>query len=241
MENLVQGIEKLVHDAAIVQVNGKSFSVHGMRKVIDSTEIIPIDLNTLTGLRDYIAGEFDSLEKESMFIVVSGYDKIKVYISADKESKIRQNPISVSLDKSGKDFPFGQFMAVDDFIIRLNSTFVVTNELREVLSYASKLVVKNSIHTDDDGISQNATVKRGVSTAMLEQKTAPSRVILCPHRTFTEIEQPSSPFVFRMKVSGESLPLCSLFEADGGAWKVDAGKSIKQWISENVNGVVVIA
>ena len=61
----------------------------------------------------------------------------------------------------------------------------------------------------------------------------PNPVELKPYRTFFEIEQPSSSFVFRMKSGGkghEDGPMCSLHEADGGAWRLDAIEEVKHFL-----------
>jgi hypothetical protein len=51
-------------------------------------------------------------------------------------------------------------------------------------------------------------------------------VVLAPYRTFVEVTQPESDFVFRM----QNGPRCALFEADGGAWKLTAMRHIKEYL-----------
>ncbi|MEB9782308.1 hypothetical protein P4K16_30685, partial [Bacillus cereus] len=53
-------------------------------------------------------------------------------------------------------------------------------------------------------------------------------VQLSPYRTFVEVEQPESKFVFRMREGAR----CGLFEADGGAWKLEAMNNIKEYLKE---------
>jgi hypothetical protein len=81
-------------------------------------------------------------------------------------------------------------------------------------------------------------VKAGVSR--VTEIPVPNPVILAPFRTFLEIEQPKSKFVFRMR-SGSESPSCMLVEGDGGAWKMDAMLKIKAWLSEKMPGVTIIA
>ena len=57
----------------------------------------------------------------------------------------------------------------------------------------------------------------------------PNPVRLRPYRTFGEIEQPESAYVFRIKDS-ERGPAFKLVEADGGLWKNDAMKRIKEYM-----------
>ena len=64
---------------------------------------------------------------------------------------------------------------------------------------------------------------------------------LCPYRTFPQIAQPSSLCVFRLKSREGAVPLCGLFEADGGAWKVTAVDSIRAWLDAAALGMPVVA
>ncbi|PFR65873.1 hypothetical protein COK29_26730, partial [Bacillus cereus] len=55
----------------------------------------------------------------------------------------------------------------------------------------------------------------------------PNPVSLQPYRTFVEVEQPKSNFIFRMKDG----PRCSIHEADGGAWKLQAMNNIEDYLT----------
>ena len=57
---------------------------------------------------------------------------------------------------------------------------------------------------------------------------------LRPYRTFTEVVQPASDFIFRMKEDRGIT--CALFEADGGAWKNAAMKNIKEYLEFELEG-----
>jgi len=67
-------------------------------------------------------------------------------------------------------------------------------------------------------------------------------VVLRPYRTFLEIEQPASAFVFRLRRGREGeLPTCALFEADGGRWKLEAIERIRDYLKEQLSEIAVIA
>lgn len=83
--------------------------------------------------------------------------------------------------------------------------------------------------------TQKATVKTGVASKA--DAVIPSPVRLKPYRTFTEVDQPESDFVFRMKEDKYDGVQCALFEADGGAWKLHAMESIQEYLEEQLNGV----
>lgn len=60
---------------------------------------------------------------------------------------------------------------------------------------------------------------------------------LRPYRTFLEVEQPESAFVFRMKQDNYGSVMCAVFEADGGAWKMDATQAIKEYLQRELDGM----
>jgi hypothetical protein len=85
-------------------------------------------------------------------------------------------------------------------------------------------IKKEDVRTvGDNGVSQSVTAKVGVAT--VGQVEVPNPVALMP-RTFVEVEQPESNLIFRM----QNGPRYALFEADGGAWKVQAMKNIKDYL-----------
>lgn len=58
----------------------------------------------------------------------------------------------------------------------------------------------------------------------------PNPVELAPYRTFLEVEQPESQFIFRMKDG----PRCAIFEADGGAWRNQAITNIREYLKNEL-------
>ena len=64
----------------------------------------------------------------------------------------------------------------------------------------------------------------------------PSPARLKPFRTFVEVDQPVSSFVFRMKDDRCGGVQCALFEADGGAWTISAMEEIKSYLVKELEG-----
>lgn len=60
----------------------------------------------------------------------------------------------------------------------------------------------------------------------------PNPVTLIPYRTFLEVQQPASDFIFRMKSSCGVQ--CAIFEADGGTWKNEAMNNIKEYLKNEL-------
>jgi hypothetical protein len=91
----------------------------------------------------------------------------------------------------------------------------------------------------DDGVSQTVSVKSGVH--LKGDVNVKSRVNLKPFRTFNEIDQPESLFLFRVHQKSEGfMPEPGLFAADGNAWRLKAMKDIKTYLFEHLTRSVSI-
>ena len=79
---------------------------------------------------------------------------------------------------------------------------------------------------------QNSGGEMGIKTGIASKGEAvvPNPVRLRPFRTFVEVEQPESAFVFRMRQDSDDGVECAVFEADGGAWKNAAMENIKKYL-----------
>lgn len=189
-------------------------------------------INTLTGIADYVVNPATEMihivdHKTVTVIEKEYYDDWltrSTYLKAVHESPV---------------FPFGQFMNVEAFIINLQAMFVqdeTTDKLFRVVGNIKEEAVANF---SDDGITQGVTAKSGISTVSLVP--VPNPVTLRPYRTFMEIEQPASTFVFRMRGEKGAPPSCGLVEADGRMWRLQAISSIKFWLEQRLPGVKIIA
>lgn len=67
-----------------------------------------------------------------------------------------------------------------------------------------------------------------------EDVIVPNPVTLRPYRTFLEVEQPESKFIFRIREGSDGQPMFKLVEADAGLWKYEAVDAIKKYLTENL-------
>lgn len=132
---------------------------------------------------------------------------------------------------------FDTFMDSEDFAIMIQTNFTEDDNQRVVLQIARNLVEDKSEQTADDGISQRVTIKQGVQA--VDSAVFKNPAYLRPLRTFTEVEQPCSPFIVRFKEGKQG----AIFEADGGKWKTAAVQTVGRYLEEKLYGmnVVVIA
>lgn len=85
----------------------------------------------------------------------------------------------------------------------------------------------------DDGRTQVATMNVGIASKA--DVIVPNPVELIPYRTFQEVEQPSSEFVFR--IGDKEVPAFKIVEAEGGIWKNEAIYNIKNYLMEQISNM----
>lgn len=184
-------------------------------------------INTLTGIVDY---------KPDVKQLAHVIDHKTVHvIDAEYVDEWLTRSIHLTAVHESPVFRFGQFMDVEEFIINLQALFVQDEHTAAILKVVGNLKEENVTQFNDDGQTQAVTARAGIST--VTTVPVPNPVALRPYRTFMEIEQPESTFVFRMRSGG----LCALFEADGRMWRLEAIKSIREWLDKQIPGIKVIA
>ena len=71
-------------------------------------------------------------------------------------------------------------------------------------------------------------------TTTNQSMTQEQAVVEQPYRTFLEVEQPASDFLLRLDKGGRP----ALYEADGGAWKLEAKRNIAAYLGEQLADLV---
>lgn len=232
-----EAIEKIESMAAAVinVVENRTYSNKPVHPVMEPSPKV-LALGTLTGLRDYLSVNVDELAPDALILHIHDYKSVSLISRLKEPWRDRDALIHAECDTFK--FPFGQFMDVENFIIRMQSQFVQDENTAAILKIVGNVTDSIVKQFNDDGVTQQATVKAGVSR--VENIAIPNPVTLAPFRTFLEIEQPDSKFVFRMR-SGNEAPACALFEADGGVWKNTATLRIKEWLTEQTKDIAIIA
>lgn len=180
-------------------------------------------MKTLTSLVEYIKANIDSMS-EKMIVHVISPTEVHLYSSLDAD---RKREYLVEVNAELPDFRFGSFIDHENFVIALQSKFVPNEDRDLVLKFAGTVEDGTVAEYGDDGVTQKATIKTGVASKA--DAVVPNPVNLIPYRTFLEVQQPASDFIFRMKSSCGVQ--CAIFEADGGAWKNEAMSRIKNYLA----------
>ena len=184
----------------------------------------PIEIHTLSGIVNYVKSNVE-LSGKQFYINVIDEGEVRLLREMDKDGNRDVRLISNAIVPQ---FSFDRFLDSEELIIQMQSKFVNTEDKGIILKVVGNIREENVRNTGDDGVSQMVTMKTGVTTVADAQ--VPNPVNLAPFRTFTEVEQPKSDFIFRMKDG----PTAAIFESDGGHWRNEAIKNIKNYFDEEL-------
>lgn len=233
-KDTIEKIESLVKASYTVNVDGTIYSAQDLQAVRDEPKSDAIILSSLQGLADYINKELagDKADK-NYFLTVQ--NEREIYLESNVFGKGRHREVLAKCSLRGdlKEYPFDTFRPQEDFIIKIQSLFEESEDKGYLLSYACAVRDDTEIQSTDDGIAQTVTAKSGISGALVKKSQTKPVVSLKPYRTFREIEQVESFYLFRVRKG--SVPEFALFEADGGAWKLEAVRRIKNWLKEHID------
>ena len=189
-----------------------------------------ITMHTLTSLVDYIKSNIDTMA-DKMIVEVASPTKVRLFSPLDDN---RKREYLVEVDARVPEFNFNNFMGQEKFCINLQSKFQDEYDRALVLKFAGTVEAGTVAEYGDDGVTQKATVKTGIASK--SDALVPNPVKLTPYRTFLEVKQPASDFIFRMKQDKYDGIVCAIFEADGGAWKMEAAHRIKEYLQKELMG-----
>nr|WP_270257542.1 hypothetical protein [Coprococcus catus] len=208
-------------------INGDTYSDKPLHRIdMYIPKANAIEMHTLTSLVDYIKSDVDAMS-EKMIVEVASPTKVNLHSQLDY-NRDREKLVSVSARVP--EFSFNNFMDQEKFCINLQSKFIDDPQTDRslILKFAGTVEAGTVAEYGDDGITQKATVKTGIASK--GDAIVPNPVKLRPYRTFLEVEQPISEFIFRMKQDKYDGINCAIFEADGGAWQIAATKAIKEYL-----------
>lgn len=222
--DLAEKEEKIIVDD--VGVEWYDSNKHNLRELMPKKYPQKLHLSTLDSLVDYYKNDINEITKQRTMIVVDNPREVYVFTEDDEEEK---RTLLINIEADLPQLSFGQFMPSDEFNIMLQSKFLDNNNRENVIDFASHLIVEAGQDIEDDGISQITTVKAGVASR--QKAKAPNPVTLAPYRTFLEVEQPASDFILRLDKNAN----LALFEADGGFWKLQAVRLVKEYLTKNLS------
>lgn len=217
----LQYIVNLGEAKLITSNSGRQFSDKQVHE-IKTPRINGFETYTLTSIIDYITKDPDGLCSDDPLVIhIKSPDRVLLqtanrFAENYRDTLIEANCLLPSIQ-------FGRYLDVESFIIQMQSKFVKTDMTDLLLRIVGNVKEEQVRTTSDDGVSQQVVAKTGI--AKVENILVPNPVLLKPFRTFIEVNQPESMFVFRM----QNGPEMAIFEADGGAWRNEAISNIRKF------------
>lgn len=222
-ESLQYAVELAGNEEKTVEVNGKTYfdrNKHSLTELDVKKYADTLTVSTLQGIVDFIKAKFDR-DGVRLVLHVKNPTTVKVLSQLDENGQ-RENILTAVVDLPN--YPYGRFLKQSDFVIQLQSIFQRNNDAEALLEFTSAIKIDNGIELKDNGVGQTAVVKSGA--ASVAEAKVPSPATLQPYRTFLEVPQPESAFIFRLDDKGN----CALFEADGGLWKNEAILNVRKYL-----------
>lgn len=217
----------------VLEVSGRTFTSKQVHEVQKEVLASGMKCSTLDAVCQYLNANIDNLDYD-MIVHVASPTSVEVYSQLNGDRK-RENVIGA--EAILPEFPFGRFLDREDFNIQMQTKFVQEGtDYVSVMAYVGTAEHGTIAQYSDDGVSQKAVVKTGLTQK--EECLVPNPVTLRPYRTFVEVEQPESLFVFRMAdASGDGIK-AALFEADGKSWRNVAMKNIQAYLKEKLSDLI---
>ena len=230
--SFIEKIEEMA-DVELIEVGGVQYSSKELLR-IDPPKPNFIQVQSLTAIIDFLGANVDKLDADKLIIHVADHQTVRILSALDLVYRSREFYVLAKAEPP--EIRLNNFTDRESFNIMLQSRFADVADRADVLRSIGKMRYENEVKMEDDGITQTVASKAGV--ALVREDQIPNPVKLAPFRTFSEIEQPISPFILRV----DDKCNVGLFEADGGAWKNKAMQSIKNYLEfELGDGYTIIA
>ena len=218
----VNGLKEESMQPIVTEIAGKTYCNKDLKRYGREDLADPIYVNTLSAMGDYITGKKEEL-REKMILHIRNQKEVTLYSGLLAE---RRRETLFVCDAIINEFRFDNYYDQERFLIELQANFVENDDLKLIMQVAGNIQAGTTADYSDDGISQKTTIRTGVQRVDVQ---VPNPVSLIPYRTFAEIDQPSSLYVFRVKDDGNGAPMFKLVEADNGLWKHAAMLKIKDY------------
>lgn len=220
-------------DPHIVEINGEQYSDKNLQRIGRELRAESIGMTTLSSLVDYIKANKD-LKNGGYIVHIVSPTEVRLVSTLDSD---RKREVLAVVSAELPEFTFNREVEQERFVIGVQSKFVdgLTDDKALILKFAGTVKNGTVAEYSDDGVSQKATVKKGVSS--MTEAIVPSPCSLTPYRTFTEVQQPTSSFIFRLSDGRDGEIYCALYEADGGAWRSVAKANIRKYLSDQLDSL----
>lgn len=224
-------------EPTIIDIGGDKFSNKDLYRIDNDLRASAIEMNTLTSLIQYIKENNGDFKRNGNYIVqVVSPTLVRLISSLDGD---RKREVLAEVKAELPEITFNRPVQHQEFLIGVQAKFAdgdaADNDKALILKFAGTVKSGTIANYKDDGVSQKATIKTGV--ASLSEAEVPSPCKLKPYRTFLEVDQPLSSFIFRLDEDDRYGITCALYEADGGAWRHTVKENVKAFLEKALDGI----
>ncbi len=214
-------------------IGGYTYTTQNLSRVLPPKPE-PLIIHSLDGLIDFIKAE-DTCYHDDLCIHIQNHATVSLYSKLQKNmSRYSYAEVHAIMSLTKYNFYFD----LETFIITLQTHFAQTGEVEKILKLVGNIKDSNIRQYGDDGVTQTVTAKTGIAT--VEDVIVPNPVVLAPYRTFTEIIQPESNFVFRLKKNNNGEITAALFETDDKQWMLNAMDQIYFYLKNKLEEIGIV-
>ncbi len=237
-----QEFKEAVEDIAqtrVLTIGGKEYTSRPVHEVVPVEYAFPhITLYSLDSLVEYIESNKDEVALAQCQIVVT---ESTAMLFGPPTGLQRRRDFIVHVNANSKFKQSESYGQLETFRIWLMTQFQASPGQAALLKFISTIRAESAVTTMDDGVSQSVEAKTGI--ARIGDVEVPSPVTLQPFRTFAEVEQPESWFIFRLRRVTEKHPVeAALFEVQTN-WQRMAAITAKAYLDDKLvkENVTVLA
>lgn len=238
----IEKIQELVKPT-LHEIDGKAFAIgtdgaySEVTPQLHTTSILR--LHSLDALVKFIQTEALKLYGGPVYITIPSHTHVRCFAQPREELRnLRQH----FYDVEATDVPGWEActeMGFEATQIAIRTRFQETPDTAYTLKLLSEITNGAKVVYSDNGVATSVVTQKGV--ALQSNEAIRPIVTLKPYRSFQEVDQPASQFLIRINERGISFT-----EADGGMWKLEARKIIKQYFDEALaaeieSGTVIVA
>ena len=169
---IAKAIDRILQlsEPVIKDINGSTYTDKELFRMDTDLRASSIEVKTLTGLVEYIFANREAFNGwRGYFLHIT--DERTVYLRSELDNDRKRETIMIAAAEQ-LNLPIGRWIEQELFLIGVQTNFVADEKtaLADILRFAG--TVKDGTITEygDDGVSQKATIKKGV-TSLTEKKS----------------------------------------------------------------------
>lgn len=226
--SFIEKIEEMA-PVEVKEIHGRQYTDSSVQLILRDPHIEKIEVTSLQGFISAV-----ELIEPSLRAYISIHNPGVVSLFGPYNEEDGRRDVLIQATAIQCEFNFATWYSQEEFIIALQTAFDQTEECQsqDLIDFASRMTADSATIADDDGRRQIVSKREGV--AIVGRDNVPNPVYLTPFRTFRDVDQPASHFIFRVrntKVNGEpGIPQCALFPIEDASWRLAAQKNIADFL-----------